>query len=78
MSPETYWLVVPLVGIALSGFGWLALWLTRPRGETTGSGGPGMVRGDFYPGMTPDEAHREQQRQQQMLQAQRLSKKHGS
>jgi hypothetical protein len=30
MSLATYWLVVPLVGIGLSGFGWLALWLTRP------------------------------------------------
>ena len=31
MSLETYWLVVPLIGIGLSLFGWLALWLTRPR-----------------------------------------------
>ena len=29
MTLETYWLVVPLVGIGLSGFGWLALWFTR-------------------------------------------------
>jgi hypothetical protein len=33
MSLETYWLIVPLVGIALSGFGWLALWLTRSHGK---------------------------------------------
>jgi len=25
-----YWTAVPLVGIGLSLFGWLALWLTRP------------------------------------------------
>ena len=30
MTVATYWLVVPLVGIGLSGFGWLALWFTRP------------------------------------------------
>jgi hypothetical protein len=29
MNLETYWLVVPLVGIGLSGFGWLVLWITR-------------------------------------------------
>ncbi len=29
MSLETYWLLVPLVGLGLSAFGWLALWLTR-------------------------------------------------
>ncbi|MBV8095062.1 MAG: hypothetical protein JOY71_13760 [Acetobacteraceae bacterium] len=34
MSPETYWLVAPWVLIGLSGFGWLALWLTRPRDKT--------------------------------------------
>jgi hypothetical protein len=35
MTFETYWLIVPLIGIALSGFGWLALWLTRqPRHRT--------------------------------------------
>ena len=31
MTLETYWLVVPLVGIGLSGLGWLLLWVTRPR-----------------------------------------------
>jgi hypothetical protein len=30
MSRQTYWLVVPLAGIGLSAFGWLALWATRP------------------------------------------------
>jgi len=30
MSLSAYWLIAPLVGIGLSGFGWLALWLTRP------------------------------------------------
>jgi hypothetical protein len=29
MTLETYWLLVPVIGIGLSGFGWLALWLTR-------------------------------------------------
>jgi len=29
MSISTYWLVVPLVGIGLSLFGWLAVFLTR-------------------------------------------------
>jgi hypothetical protein len=29
MSIATYWLVVPLAGIGLSLFGWLALLLTR-------------------------------------------------
>jgi hypothetical protein len=29
MTFETYWLVVPLVGLGLSVFGWLALWLMR-------------------------------------------------
>jgi hypothetical protein len=29
MTLETYWLLVPMIGIGLSGFGWLALWLTR-------------------------------------------------
>ena len=33
MTLETYWLVVPLVGIGLSGFGWLALWITRHRAK---------------------------------------------
>lgn len=31
MSFETYWLVAPLALLGLSAFGWLALWLTRPR-----------------------------------------------
>jgi hypothetical protein len=31
MTLETYWFMVPVVGIGLSGFGWLALWLTRDR-----------------------------------------------
>ena len=31
MSLQTYWLLVPLVGIGLSGFGWLALFFTRHR-----------------------------------------------
>jgi hypothetical protein len=31
MSVQTYWLITPLVLIGLSGFGWLALWLTRHR-----------------------------------------------
>ena len=31
MSLETYWLVVPLVGIGLSAFGWAWLWLMRHR-----------------------------------------------
>jgi len=31
MSLETYWLITPLALIGLSGFGWLALWLTRDR-----------------------------------------------
>ncbi len=35
MSIQTYWTVVPLVGIGLSGFGWLALWLTQKPGGTT-------------------------------------------
>lgn len=43
MTLETYWLFVPLVGICLSGFGWLALWLTGPQssrlGGRRGSGG---------------------------------------
>ena len=29
MTLETYWFVTPLVLLGLSGFGWLALWLTR-------------------------------------------------
>jgi hypothetical protein len=29
MTLETYWLLVPMIGIGLSGFGWLALWPTR-------------------------------------------------
>jgi hypothetical protein len=33
VSLQTYWLVVPLAGIGLSLFGWLALWLTRDRGR---------------------------------------------
>jgi hypothetical protein len=35
MTLETYWLVVPLIGIGLSGFGWLALWITRRRNHAT-------------------------------------------
>lgn len=31
MSLETYWLVAPWALIALSGAGWLALWIMRPR-----------------------------------------------
>jgi hypothetical protein len=31
MSLQTYWLVTPLVLTGLSGFGWLALWLTWHR-----------------------------------------------
>jgi hypothetical protein len=31
MNLQTYWLAVPLVGNGLSGFGWLALWITRRR-----------------------------------------------
>ena len=31
MTIETYWLITPLALIGLSGFGWLALWLTRRR-----------------------------------------------
>lgn len=31
MSLQTYWLVVPLVGIGLSAFGWLALLFTRKK-----------------------------------------------
>jgi len=30
LDVATYWRVAPLVGIGLSGFGWLALWITRP------------------------------------------------
>jgi hypothetical protein len=33
MSLQTYWLVVPLAGIGLSAFGWLAIWITRPHGK---------------------------------------------
>jgi hypothetical protein len=33
MTAETYWLVAPIAFIGLSGVGWLALWLTRPRGR---------------------------------------------
>ncbi|HEY1934780.1 MAG TPA: hypothetical protein VGG99_22470 [Acetobacteraceae bacterium] len=29
MSLATYWMLTPLALIGLSGFGWLALWLTR-------------------------------------------------
>ena len=37
MSLQTYWLVVaPALLLGLSGFGWLALWLTRaPRRAST-------------------------------------------
>ena len=31
MSLQTYWLVVPLAGIGLSVFGWIALWLAHVR-----------------------------------------------
>jgi hypothetical protein len=33
MNLETYWLLVPLIGIGLSGFGWIALWITRSRAK---------------------------------------------
>jgi hypothetical protein len=33
MTLESYWLAVPLIGIALSGIGWLALWITRDRAK---------------------------------------------
>lgn len=33
MNLETYWLLVPLIGIGLTGIGWLALWVTRPRSK---------------------------------------------
>jgi hypothetical protein len=33
MTLESYWLAVPLIGIALSGIGWLALWITRGRAK---------------------------------------------
>jgi hypothetical protein len=39
MTLETYWMAVPLIGIALSGFAWLALFITRrrePRDHQTG------------------------------------------
>jgi hypothetical protein len=32
----TYWLVVPLAGIGLSVFGWLALYLTRRHHQAEG------------------------------------------
>ncbi len=32
MSVATYWLDVPLAGIGLCLFGWLALWVTRSQG----------------------------------------------
>ena len=32
MSLQTYWvLIAPLILLGLSGIGWAALWLTRPR-----------------------------------------------
>jgi uncharacterized protein involved in cysteine biosynthesis len=31
MSLETYWLVVPLVGIGLCAAGAVAMWITHPR-----------------------------------------------
>jgi hypothetical protein len=40
MSPQAYWLAIPLIGIALSGFGWLGLWLTRDRKHTGKHRGP--------------------------------------
>jgi hypothetical protein len=33
MSPETYWLVVPLDAIVVSAFHWLARLIVRPHGE---------------------------------------------
>lgn len=33
MTLQAYWLIVPLAGIGLSGFAWLALWLTRDHGK---------------------------------------------
>lgn len=33
MSVGTYWLFVPLAGIGLSAFGWLALWINRSHGK---------------------------------------------
>ena len=33
MTLATYWLIVPLAGIGLSVFGWLALALTRRRSD---------------------------------------------
>jgi hypothetical protein len=41
---ETYWLVVPLVGIGLSGLGWLTLWLTRPRAKPDRQAGSAVNR----------------------------------
>ena len=38
MSLETYWLLMPLALIGLSGFGWLALWLTREKRARPGNG----------------------------------------
>lgn len=37
MSLETYWLVVPLVGIGLSAIALVALWLTKPDRRHGGS-----------------------------------------
>lgn len=34
MSLETYWLIAPWVLIALSGVGWLAIWIARPARPT--------------------------------------------
>jgi hypothetical protein len=35
MTLEAYWLIVPLLGIGLSGFGWLALWIARQREKSS-------------------------------------------
>jgi hypothetical protein len=44
MNLETYWLVAPLALLGLSGFGWLALWLTRPREKHDRDAGRGTSR----------------------------------
>jgi hypothetical protein len=38
VSLQTYWLVVPLAGLGLSAFGWLALWHRRRKGGTASHG----------------------------------------
>ncbi|HJS86861.1 MAG TPA: hypothetical protein VJ779_15505 [Acetobacteraceae bacterium] len=45
MTFETYWLIVPLAGIGLSVFGWLALWLTRKPRRTSPFGADPDVGG---------------------------------